>query len=101
VLVPLSNGSFGGIQALQNVEQCFPMQKNITMKLTNEQVNLKISYFIIPFFLFAKIRSFHSICFLINLTETESWFFLLNVKVMITVRGFLFFCFTYMHFLEV
>lgn len=26
-----------GIQAFQNVEQCFPMQKNITMKLTNEQ----------------------------------------------------------------
>ncbi len=42
VFVPLSNGSFAGIQAFQNVEQCFPMQKNITMKLTNEQVNVKI-----------------------------------------------------------
>lgn len=45
VLVPLSNGSFGGIQSLQNVEQCFPMQKNITMKLTNEQISPGAWYF--------------------------------------------------------
>ncbi|KAE7999470.1 hypothetical protein FH972_003897 [Carpinus fangiana] len=45
VLFPLSNGSFGGIQALQNVEQCFPMQKNITMKLTNEQISPGAWYF--------------------------------------------------------
>ncbi|KAF5464317.1 hypothetical protein F2P56_014401 [Juglans regia] len=45
VLFPLSNGSFGGIQALQNVEQCFTMQKNITMKLTNEQISPGAWYF--------------------------------------------------------
>ncbi|GMY23698.1 transmembrane protein 8b [Fagus crenata] len=34
-----------GIQAFQNVEQCFPMQKNITMKLTNEQISPGAWYF--------------------------------------------------------
>ncbi|KAK4593780.1 hypothetical protein RGQ29_017752 [Quercus rubra] len=45
VLVPISNYSFGVIQAFPNVEQCFPMQKNITMKLTNEQISPGAWYF--------------------------------------------------------
>lgn len=37
-LVALSNRSFDGIQVLQNMEQCYPVPRNMTMKLTNEQV---------------------------------------------------------------
>ncbi|GAV79466.1 DUF3522 domain-containing protein [Cephalotus follicularis] len=43
VLGTLSNGSFEGIEGLQNV-QCYPMQRNITMKLTNEQISPGIWY---------------------------------------------------------
>lgn len=39
---PLSNGSFG---SAQNMEQCYPMQKNIVMKLTNEQISPGVYYF--------------------------------------------------------
>ncbi|KAF3956051.1 hypothetical protein CMV_018798 [Castanea mollissima] len=45
VLVPISNYSFGGIHAFQKVEQCFPMQKNIAMKFTNEQISPGAWYF--------------------------------------------------------
>lgn len=41
VLVPVFNSSFEGIQALQNGEQCYPMHKNFTVNLTNEQVYLR------------------------------------------------------------
>ncbi|BBG97554.1 transmembrane protein-related protein [Prunus dulcis] len=44
VLVPHSNGSFKGIEALQSSEQCYPMQKNFTVKLTNEQINRAPAY---------------------------------------------------------
>lgn len=37
-LVALSNSSFEGTQVLQNSEQCYPVPRNMTMKLTNEQV---------------------------------------------------------------
>lgn len=37
-LVALSNRSFDGIQILQNMEQCYPVPRNMTMKFTNEQV---------------------------------------------------------------
>lgn len=37
MLGPLSNASFEGLKG-QNV-QCYPMQKNILVELTNEQVN--------------------------------------------------------------
>ncbi|KAL3517189.1 hypothetical protein ACH5RR_024091 [Cinchona calisaya] len=45
VLDYVSNGSFGGIQGLQNVEQCYPMQKIITLRLTNEQISPGVWYF--------------------------------------------------------
>ncbi|CAL9007298.1 unnamed protein product [Prunus brigantina] len=45
VLVPHSNGSFKGIEALQSSEQCYPMQKNFTVKLTNEQISPGVWYF--------------------------------------------------------
>lgn len=41
VLVPVLNSSLEGIQALQNGEQCYPMKKNFTVTLTNEQVFLR------------------------------------------------------------
>ncbi|OWM88190.1 uncharacterized protein LOC116203626 isoform X1 [Punica granatum] len=40
-----SNESLKRIQGLQNAEQCYPMQRNITMKLTNEQISPGIWYF--------------------------------------------------------
>ncbi|XP_038999761.1 uncharacterized protein LOC120125403, partial [Hibiscus syriacus] len=36
--VALSNRSFEGIQLLQTSEQCYPVPRNLTMKLMNEQV---------------------------------------------------------------
>ncbi|KAI6707687.1 hypothetical protein NL676_010649 [Syzygium grande] len=45
VLGSLSNQSVERIQGLQNVEQCFPMQKNITIRLTNEQISSGVWYF--------------------------------------------------------
>ncbi|XP_062090372.1 uncharacterized protein LOC133796741 isoform X2 [Humulus lupulus] len=45
VLVPLFNTSFEGIQALQNGEQCYLMQKNFTLSLTNEQISPGVWYF--------------------------------------------------------
>ncbi|XP_057981476.1 uncharacterized protein LOC131166878 isoform X2 [Malania oleifera] len=44
-LHPLSNGSFGGMEGHQNLEKCYPMQKNITVKLTNEQISPGVWYF--------------------------------------------------------
>ncbi|XVF22511.1 hypothetical protein REPUB_Repub12eG0178900 [Reevesia pubescens] len=44
-LVALSNGSFEGIQLLQNTEQCYPVTRNMTMKLTNEQISARVLYF--------------------------------------------------------
>ncbi|XP_022757409.1 uncharacterized protein LOC111304758 isoform X2 [Durio zibethinus] len=44
-LVTLSNGSFEGIQVLQNREQCYPVPRNMTMKLTNEQISARVLYF--------------------------------------------------------
>ncbi|KAF8379550.1 hypothetical protein HHK36_028990 [Tetracentron sinense] len=41
VLDSLTNGSVGSIHDLQNVEQCHPLQRNITVTLTNEQSNLE------------------------------------------------------------
>lgn len=38
VLSSLSNISYEEFNDSQNVERCFPMQKNISLKLTNEQV---------------------------------------------------------------
>ncbi|KAK2965585.1 hypothetical protein RJ640_006200 [Escallonia rubra] len=44
VLTPISEGSFGGNQGLQIAEQCYPMQKNISVRLTNEQIAPGIWY---------------------------------------------------------
>ncbi|XP_059651373.1 uncharacterized protein LOC132298983 [Cornus florida] len=44
VLGPLSNVSSGGMQGLQNAEACYLMQKNISVKLTNEQIAPGIWY---------------------------------------------------------
>ena len=41
VLFPVFNSSFEGIQALHSSEQCYPMRKNFTISLTNEQVYLR------------------------------------------------------------
>lgn len=32
------NGSFEGAEDIEIAEQCYPMQKNISLRLTNEQV---------------------------------------------------------------
>ncbi|EXC35101.1 hypothetical protein L484_021463 [Morus notabilis] len=45
VLVPAFNSSFEGIQALHNGEQCYPMHKNFTVNLTNEQISFGVWYF--------------------------------------------------------
>ncbi|KAM1286731.1 hypothetical protein FF1_000696 [Malus domestica] len=45
VLARLYNGSYKGIQALQSSQQCYPMQKNFTLKLTNEQISPGVWYF--------------------------------------------------------
>ncbi|MBA0736975.1 hypothetical protein Gogos_010459, partial [Gossypium gossypioides] len=44
-LVALSNSSFEGTQVLQNSEQCYPVSRNMTMKLTNEQISARVLYF--------------------------------------------------------
>ncbi|XP_028075756.1 uncharacterized protein LOC114277989 isoform X1 [Camellia sinensis] len=44
VLDPISNGSFGDIQGLQNAELCYPLQKNISVILTNEQISPGVWY---------------------------------------------------------
>ncbi|XP_058212041.1 uncharacterized protein LOC131324190 isoform X2 [Rhododendron vialii] len=44
VFNPLSNGSIGDIQGFQNAELCYPMQKNVSLKLTNEQISPGIWY---------------------------------------------------------
>ncbi|KAK8612003.1 hypothetical protein V6N13_132036 [Hibiscus sabdariffa] len=44
-LVSLSNSSFEGTQILQNSEQCYPVPRNMTMKLTNEQISARVLYF--------------------------------------------------------
>ncbi|XAR54043.1 hypothetical protein NMG60_11029025 [Bertholletia excelsa] len=43
-LTDLANGSFGDIQGLQNAELCYPMQKNISVTLTNEQISPGVWY---------------------------------------------------------
>ncbi|KHG06916.1 Transmembrane protein 8B [Gossypium arboreum] len=43
--VALSNRSLDGIQVLQNMEQCYPVPRNMTMKLTNEQISARVLYF--------------------------------------------------------
>ncbi|XP_057499301.1 uncharacterized protein LOC130783595 isoform X2 [Actinidia eriantha] len=45
VLDPISNGSFGNIQqGLQNAELCYPLQKNMSVILTNEQISPGVWY---------------------------------------------------------
>ncbi|XP_012843949.1 PREDICTED: uncharacterized protein LOC105963998 [Erythranthe guttata] len=39
VIDRVSNGSFIGTQSLQNVDKCYPMQSNISLRLTNEQIS--------------------------------------------------------------
>ncbi|KAL9435145.1 hypothetical protein AB3S75_021415 [Citrus x aurantiifolia] len=39
VLGSFSNGSSNEFEDIQNEEQCYPMQKNISVKLTNEQIS--------------------------------------------------------------
>ncbi|XP_027772060.1 uncharacterized protein LOC107002631 isoform X2 [Solanum pennellii] len=45
VIDHISNSSFGGSQDLQMVEKCYPMQKSISLMLTNEQIRPGIWYF--------------------------------------------------------
>ncbi|XP_076933575.1 uncharacterized protein LOC143599526 [Bidens hawaiensis] len=44
VLEPISNGSLA-MGGLQFSEKCYPMQKNVTIKLTNEQISPGVWYF--------------------------------------------------------
>ncbi|PSS04369.1 Transmembrane protein like [Actinidia chinensis var. chinensis] len=45
VLDPTLNGSFGNIQqGLQNAELCYPLQKNMSVTLTNEQISPGVWY---------------------------------------------------------
>ncbi|XP_023548539.1 uncharacterized protein LOC111807178 [Cucurbita pepo subsp. pepo] len=44
-LAPLTNISIEGIQGHQNLEQCYPMQRYIEVKLTNEQISPGVWYF--------------------------------------------------------
>ncbi|KAH7513094.1 hypothetical protein FEM48_Zijuj12G0160000 [Ziziphus jujuba var. spinosa] len=44
VLVAFSDSSLEGIQALENGEQCYPMKKNFTVNLTNEQISPGVLY---------------------------------------------------------
>ncbi|KAH9731868.1 transmembrane protein-like protein [Citrus sinensis] len=44
VLGSFSNGSSNELEDIQNEEQCYPMQKNISVKLTNEQIIRGPSY---------------------------------------------------------
>ncbi|PIN18581.1 hypothetical protein CDL12_08735 [Handroanthus impetiginosus] len=41
----ISNNSFVGTLNLQNVEKCYPMQKNIWLRVTNEQISPGTWYF--------------------------------------------------------
>ncbi|XP_057511462.1 uncharacterized protein LOC130793676 [Actinidia eriantha] len=41
---PISNGSFRDIQGLQNAELCYLMQRNISVKLTPEQISPGVWY---------------------------------------------------------
>ncbi|GLT46582.1 hypothetical protein SLA2020_203260 [Shorea laevis] len=41
----LQNGSFEGPLDVQNTEKCYPMQKNITIMLTSEQISPGVWYF--------------------------------------------------------
>ncbi|KAL5572905.1 hypothetical protein UlMin_022502 [Ulmus minor] len=45
VVAPLFKSSLEELQALQNGEQCYPMQKNFTVNLTNEQISPGVWYF--------------------------------------------------------
>ncbi|XP_055817240.1 uncharacterized protein LOC129886547 isoform X2 [Solanum dulcamara] len=45
VIDHISNSSFGGSQDLHIVEKCYPMQKSISLMLTNEQIHPGIWYF--------------------------------------------------------
>ncbi|MBA0789144.1 hypothetical protein Gotri_026174 [Gossypium trilobum] len=49
-LVALSNSSFEGTQVLQNSEQCYPVPRNMTMKLTIEQMAIRKypDWFVMP-----------------------------------------------------
>ncbi|KAL0538131.1 hypothetical protein IC582_027130 [Cucumis melo] len=44
-LAPLTNVSIEGIQGHQNLELCYPMQRNIEVQLTNEQIPPGVWYF--------------------------------------------------------
>ncbi|KAK8997811.1 hypothetical protein V6N11_012348 [Hibiscus sabdariffa] len=44
-LVSLSNGTFEGTQVLQNSDKCYPVPRNVTMKLTNDQISARVLYF--------------------------------------------------------
>ncbi|XAR63037.1 hypothetical protein NMG60_11022823 [Bertholletia excelsa] len=44
VLQPMSNGSFENKQGLQNSELCYPMLKNLTLKLTSDQISPGVWY---------------------------------------------------------
>ncbi|KMT20440.1 hypothetical protein BVRB_1g004340 [Beta vulgaris subsp. vulgaris] len=44
VLGSLSNGSIGAIEGLQNAELCYPLEKRVTLKLTNEQITPGVLY---------------------------------------------------------
>ncbi|KAK8702520.1 hypothetical protein V6N13_020873 [Hibiscus sabdariffa] len=45
IKVALSNRSFEGLQVLQNSELCYPVPRNLTIKLTNEQISAGALYF--------------------------------------------------------
>ncbi|KAL6496799.1 hypothetical protein OROHE_027281 [Orobanche hederae] len=41
----ISNDSFVGTQSPQNIEKCYPMQKNILLRVTSEQISPGVWYF--------------------------------------------------------
>ncbi|XP_051126458.1 uncharacterized protein LOC127248165 isoform X2 [Andrographis paniculata] len=41
----ISNSSFSGTRSLQNIEKCYPMQKNLWLRVTNEQISPGTWYF--------------------------------------------------------
>ncbi|KAK8693540.1 hypothetical protein V6N13_071118 [Hibiscus sabdariffa] len=45
IKVALSNRSFEAIQVLQKSEQCYPVPRNLKIKLTNEQISAGVLYF--------------------------------------------------------
>lgn len=55
VLNHLSNGSSGEIQNLQNIEQCYPLQKRMKFKLTSQQV---VAFTVLGLFFCYKLASF-------------------------------------------